>query len=109
MSFSSLRNKITSTHTRGGQGRNTESRHTNAYTTNGYYHCPCPTMYGNMSFGSPSSSCIYVNWRFCFPWKRMTVNSMSMTPYGIGYKINVFRSKSNKKTQIFNFFVKNIR
>jgi len=34
---------------------------------------------------------------------------MSMTPCGIGYKINVFLSKCNKKTQIFIFFVKNIR
>jgi len=33
---------------------------------------------------------------------------MSMTPCGIGYKINVFRSKSNKKTQIIIFVVKNI-
>jgi len=38
----------------------------------------------------------------------MTVNSMSMTPYGIGCKNNAFLSKCNKKTQIFNFFVKNI-
>ena len=31
---------------------------------------------------------------------------MSMTPCGIGYKINVFRSKSNKKNIKFNHFVK---
>ena len=108
MSFSSLRNKITTTHTRVGQGRNTGKRAHQAFITSDNRHCPCPTMYGDMSFGSLILPVILRCLVFRFP-KRMTVNSMSMTPYGIGCKNNAFLSKCNKKTQIFIFLLKNIR
>ena len=108
MSFSSLRIKITTTHTRGGQGRNTGKQVHHTYITSDNHHCPCPTMYGDMSFGSLILPVILRCLVFRFP-KRMTVNSMSMIPYGIDCKNNAFLSKCNKKTQIFNFFVKNIR
>ena len=108
MSFSSLRIKITTTHTRVGQGRNTGKRAHQAFITCENHHCPCPTMYGNMSFGSLILPVIIRCLVFRFP-KRMTVNSMSMTPCGIGCKNNIFLSKCNKKTQNFNLFVKNFR
>ena len=61
--------------------------------------------YGDMSLGSQILPVILRCLVFRFP-KRMTVNSMSMTPFGIDCKNNVFFQNTTRKLKILIILLK---